>query len=49
MEFRALMIYLSQIEREKIEEYKVHLNEIFDGFEEEENRQSWKKMTHFFI
>ena len=36
MEFRAHMIYLNQIEREKREEYKMQLNEIFNRFDEEE-------------
>ena len=36
MEFRAHMIYLNQIEREKREEYKKQLNEIFNRFDEEE-------------
>ena len=36
MEHRAYMIYLNQLEREKREEYKKQLNEIFDRFDEEE-------------
>ena len=36
MEHRAYMIYLNQIEREKRQEYKKQLSEIFDRFEEEE-------------
>ena len=36
MEHRAHMIYLNQLEREKREEYKKQLNEIFNRFDEEE-------------
>jgi hypothetical protein len=36
IEHRAHMIYLNQLEREKREEYKKQLNEIFDRFDEEE-------------
>ena len=36
MEHRAHMLYLNQLEREKKEEYKKQLNEIFNRFDEEE-------------
>ena len=36
IEHRAHMLYLNQLEREKKEEYKKQLNEIFDRFDEEE-------------
>ena len=36
MEHRAYMLYLNQLEREKREEYKKQLTEIFNRFDEEE-------------